>query len=283
MQNVLSQQFRSFAIKKRVYVPNMHLAPQREFATISPLVPRRGALLSRELKVTKRMHRDCRTHIFRYAPRIRGAARNLSFFCMLMLTPAIFAQDKPRNPASATTPVLPRHQPYAPISGQGRLRWFVKSTVGLESLAGGIISAAWGTGFDNPREYGPGWEGFGKRYGMRLTGVSTGNAMEAAAGALWGEDPRYFRAAGQPFGARVKNIIRFTFVAYRRDGSVAPAYARFAANAGNNFLSNTWRAHSESDSQHAVIRIGEGVLGKMAANAFAEFWPDAKRLMFRRH
>jgi hypothetical protein len=207
----------------------------------------------------------------------------LSLVGLLLVAPAIWGQEKPGNPKSATTPVLPRDQTYQSISAKGRLRWFVKSTIGLESLSGGLISAAWGTGFDNPREYGPGWEGFGKRYGMRLTGVSTGNAMEAAAGALWGEDPRYFRAAGQPFGARVKNIIRFTFVAYRADGSVAPAYARFAANAGNNFLSNTWRARSESDSQHAVIRIGEGVLGKMAANAFAEFWPDAKRLMFHRH
>jgi len=33
---------------------------------------------------------------------------------------------------------------------------------------------------------------------MRLTGVSTGKAIEAGLGSLWGEDPRYFRAAGQP-------------------------------------------------------------------------------------
>ena len=208
----------------------------------------------------------------------------LSLIGLLVVTPAMLGQEKPGNPeigdyarASERSAVSKASQP------KGRLRWFVKSTVGLESLSGGLISAAWGTGFNNPHEYGPGWEGFGKRYGMRLTGVSTGNAMEASVGALWGEDPRYFRAAGQPFGSRVKNIIRFTFVAYRADGSVHPAYARFAANAGNNFLSNTWRARSESDSEHAVIRIGEGVLGKMAANAFAEFWPDAKRLMFHRH
>ncbi len=193
------------------------------------------------------------------------------------------AQEKPGNPRATTSPLLPVDQPYQPISGAGRLRWFVKSTVGLESLAGGVISAAWGTEFINPPEYGPGWEGFGKRYGMRLTGVSTGNAIEAGVGALWGEDPRYFRAERQPFGRRVKNIIKFTFVAYRADGSVGLAYARYAGNAGNNFLSNLWRERSEADSRHAVVRIGEGFLGKMASNAFAEFWPDARRLMFHRH
>ena len=30
-----------------------------------------------------------------------------------------------------------------------------------------------------PSEYGPHWEGYGKRYGIRLTGIATGNAMEA--------------------------------------------------------------------------------------------------------
>src|SRR5207302_5552701 len=136
-------------------------------------------------------------------------------------------------------------------SAEGRLRWFIKSTVGLESLAGGVISSAWGTGFNNPREYGPGWEGFGKRYGMRLTGVSTGNAMEAGIGALWGEDPRYFRAAGQPFGDRLQNVMKMTFVARRQSGNFIPAYARYIGISVNNVLSNTWRADSEADARHA--------------------------------
>lgn len=262
----------------------MHLVFQCEPAGNARSLPLNCRLNSGDFTIFTKVSGCCgRLKILSNYTALKRSACLMSLVGLLVVTPAIMGQEKPGNPKSATTPVLPRDQTYQSISAKGRLRWFVKSTVGLESLSGGLISAAWGTGFDNPREYGPGWEGFGKRYGMRLTGVSTGNAMEAAVGALWGEDPRYFRAAGQPFGARVKNIIRFTFVAYRADGSIAPAYARFAANAGNNFLSNTWRARSESDSQHAVIRIGEGVLGKMAANAFAEFWPDAKRLMFHRH
>jgi hypothetical protein len=70
-----------------------------------------------------------------------------------------------------------------------RLAWFMNSTVGQKSLAAGIVSAAWGTALNKPKEYGPHWEGFGKRYGMRLTGVATGNAIEAELGGLWGEDP----------------------------------------------------------------------------------------------
>src|SRR5581483_3961653 len=91
---------------------------------------------------------------------------------------------------------------YTPITGLERFKWFVKSTVGPSSLfLSGPLSAALGTATDSPEEFGPHWDGYGKRYGMRLTGVSTGNAMEAM-GAIWGEDPRYFPSPNRAFGVR---------------------------------------------------------------------------------
>ena len=157
------------------------------------------------------------------------------------------------------------------------MKWFAESTVGPPSLLGGVISAGWGTLFNSPREYEPHWGGFGKRYGMRLTGVSTGNAIEAGLGALWGEDPRYPRAAGQPFKSRVTNIIKMTFLAPNRNGGLRPAYARYIAISGNNFLSNTWRADSEATNGRAGLRTLFGFLGRMSSNAFAEFWPDVRK------
>ena len=80
----------------------------------------------------------------------------LSLLGMLAVTPPAAGQEKPGNPKLATTPVLPTDHVYQSISARGRLRWFVKSTIGLESLSGGLISAAWGTGFDNPQSTVPG-------------------------------------------------------------------------------------------------------------------------------
>ena len=172
---------------------------------------------------------------------------------------------------------------YKPISGVERMKWFANSTVGPMSLfASGPLSAAWGTALNSPEEYGPHWEGFGKRYGMRLTGVSTGNAMEAALGAAWGEDPRYFRSTGKSFGGRVKYVVKATFMAPNRNGEWRPAYARQVGNVGNNFLSNLWRVDSENDPGDAALRCVWGALGKMGGNAFAEFWPDVKRLISRK-
>ena len=83
---------------------------------------------------------------------------------------------------------------------------------GPASLLGGTISAGFGTLTNQPHEYGTHWDGFGARYGMRLTGVATSSAMEVRAS--WGdEDPRHYRAgANAHFGVRVGHIVKWTFV-----------------------------------------------------------------------
>lgn len=189
----------------------------------------------------------------------------------------------PEKPKLGRTMKIERfpHTVYEPITGKQRVAWFARSTAGPVSLASGTLSAAFGTGLDDPHEYRGTWAGFGKRYAMRFTGISTGNAMEAGIGAIWGEEPRYFREPDAAFGSRVWHVIRMTFVAQRRDGSLAPAYARYAAISGNNFLSNTWRVRSESGPGHAGVRIVEGFGDRMAGNAFVEFWPDLKERVFR--
>ena len=171
---------------------------------------------------------------------------------------------------------------YQPISPQQRFKWFAVSTGGPTNLlVAGPFSAGLSTAFNRPKEYGPHWEGFGKQYGMRLTGISTGNAMEAGLGAIWGEDPRYFRSPDRAFGKRVAYVIKATFFAPDRDGRMRPAYARFAGNVGNNFLSNTWLAPSERTRERGIALCVGHYKGEMASDALTEFWPDVRRLIFR--
>jgi len=172
-------------------------------------------------------------------------------------------------------------RPTQPITAKQRLNWAVVSTVGPASLLGGTISAGWGTLFNSPREYGSHWAGFGDRYGMRLTGLVTSNAMEAGLGAIWHEDPRYWRKGDEaPLKNRIKHIFKYTFLAVDETGAARPAYARYVAYAGNNFLSNTWREQSEADTSDALERTATAFLGRIASNTWVEFWPDVKRKVF---
>jgi hypothetical protein len=166
------------------------------------------------------------------------------------------------------------------ITFEGRVDWVVFNTVGPASLVGGLFSSALATWADRPPEYGTNWDGFGKRYGLRLTGVGASNVMEAGLGSVWGEDPRYHRAEDHAFGARVRNIVKWTFLARNDYGETVPAYARYAGFIGGNFLSNEWRPDSQRTTGNTMDRVAFAFIGRMASNTMIEFWPDIREHVF---
>lgn len=220
----------------------------------------------------------------------KATRTTLSTLLYLLLSSALFSQqaDKPSAPEAPQGPVeqnlkvISAQAPYAMISGRQRVEWVASQTFGPESLLVGTLTAGIGTGRDNPEEYGPHWDGFAKRYGMRFTGVAASNTIEAGLGAIWGEDPRYVRNQNLPFKKRIGNVFLLSFTARNRQGKLAPAYARYIAIPGNNFLSNTWRVSSEATTSAALTRTGYGLLAEVASNAWSEFWPDVKRLVFKK-
>jgi hypothetical protein len=181
------------------------------------------------------------------------------------------------NPASSSSSDARR-----PISAQERIQWVAQGTIGPESLAGELFGASWGTLFNSPKAYGAHWDGFGDRLGMSVAGNATSNTMEAGLGAIWGEDPRYIRDAGAPFSHRIGHAVKMTYMAQNRDGKLVPAYARFIAIPGSNFLSNAWRVDGDNSADRAAIRTGFGFLGRLGNNTFDEFWPDFKQKLFHR-
>jgi hypothetical protein len=205
------------------------------------------------------------------------------FLIFLLLPFAAEAQAPPAEQAQSQAPKAHVNEsPYTPITRQERFKWFVYESIGPTSIAFGVANSAYNTALDDPYEYRGTWSGFGKRFGIRESTVSLGNAIEAGLGSIWGEDPRYFRAPERPFKGRVGNIIRQTLLAKYPDGRFGPAYARYTGIVGNNFISNAWRAPSESGAGDALTRVGWGFVSRMGSNAFVEFWPDVKRRVFQR-
>lgn len=198
---------------------------------------------------------------------------------ILVLAASVAAQSYDHAPAVPSDV----SGPYVPITPEERWRWLIHSTVGWESLlVAGPINAGFGTAVDRPKEYGPHWDGFAERYGVRLLQVPANNAIESGLGSVWGEDPRYFRAAGQPFKQRVMNVFDLTVRAYRSDGQRHIAYARLSAEVGSNFLANTWLPPSQSDAQSAMWRSLTGLGSRAAGNAMREFMPDLLHLLHRK-
>ena len=198
---------------------------------------------------------------------------------ILLLASAALAQDLllpgtlPGALAStSSSPASSSSDARQPITPQQRIRWAVRRTMS----PGVLFSAGLGTLFDVPKAYGTHWSGFGERYAVRLSTLAVSNTMEAGLGAAWGEDPRYTRDPGAPFKDRIGHALKMTFMAENRNGDLMPAYARFIAMPGSNFLSNNWRAESDATVLHAVGRTGLRFLGRFGNNAFDEFWPDVR-------
>ena len=191
-----------------------------------------------------------------------------------MLVPGLLAaqaSDAPRYPEET----IPPHDP--PITESARTSWLVKSVVGPDSLAAGVVSAGWGTAFKHPPEYGSHFSGFAQRYGMRFPDVVMGNAIEAGLGALWDEDPHYDRSGQGPRWQRLRHAAAMTLLAHSGDRTAAPAYARYTGIVGENFIAKTWRPQSERSVNFALGQCALGFVGRFAGNDFDEFWTDVRK------
>lgn len=115
----------------------------------------------------------------------------------------VAGQDGAGTRSKPEMPVAPSSVPkYQPITAGQRVKWFAVRTAGPVSLLlAGPVSSGWGTLLNSPKEYGTHWEGFGKRYGMRLTGLSTGTRLKRS----W-----------QPCGAKIRAISHRPRAAWER-------------------------------------------------------------------
>ena len=179
----------------------------------------------------------------------------------------------------ATVP--PASTTYVPPTGRERLRWAVASTFGPRAEGGGLLSATWFTGWNNPHEWGNGARGFVTRLGSRQVSVGIANALEASAGSLWGEDPRYPRSDSD-IRERVRNAFRCVFMTRARDGHLRFGYARVIAIVGSNTIAHAWLPPSGRTWGGTLERVGYSYLARLAVNAFLEFWPDIRHYVFKR-
>jgi hypothetical protein len=171
-------------------------------------------------------------------------------------------------------PGLSIQVPASGMSAEDRFRWVTLTTLGPKNLAAGVFVAGIQTWRGVPETYGTHWDGFAKRYGARLAAGGTSNALEAGFGSLWGEDPRYYRAAGQPLKSRLGHVVKMAFVTHNRVGDPQLAYARYIAVPGGILVSNTWRPDSPSTLGHVTFQVGISFVSRIVGNTFSEFMPD---------
>ena len=174
-------------------------------------------------------------------------------------------------------------QNFEPLTGEQRLQWFSRSTYGPRSLLiSGPLTSAWRTYNNRPEDWGPHWEGFGKRYSARLLNNSVTNGLEGSFGAAWNEDPRYFPLGQGAIGKRLGSALKQTWMSRYGNGEYHFGAARAIGIVGGAFAQKLWMPESVTSNRACAINIGGGYAGQFFSNLLREFSPDLLKKLKRK-
>ena len=142
---------------------------------------------------------------------------------------------------------------YSPITPKQRLDWSAEGVFGRPAVLAAVAGDVWQTVWNTPPEWGRTWRAEGFRFAEREVDVALSNGIEAGLGSLWSEDPRYTRLGHGGIARRFARHRRTVFVAPRKDGAMAPAWARYAGNTVNNVIEDVWQPPSQRSWQATAV------------------------------
>ena len=141
---------------------------------------------------------------------------------------------------------------------------------GPESLAKAVGSAGLSTWRNSPEEWGPGWDGFGKRFASNVgKGIIKNSVMYGMDEALK-LDSRYYRSEKKDVGSKIKNAVISPFTARKSNGKRVIGFPRLVGTYSSNIIaSETWYPNRDYKDG---LRSGTISLGfNVAFNLFKEF------------
>lgn len=159
---------------------------------------------------------------------------------------------------------------YVRPEGKTRAKRYVDSMFGPVSLVQAAAIAGVATASNSPEEWGPGWEGFGKRFASNVgKGVIKDSVMFGMDEALK-LDSHFYRSKKRDTGSRIKNALISPFTARKPNGKRVIGLPRLTGTYSANIIaSETWYPNRDYKDG---LRSGTISLGFNAAfNLIKEF------------
>ena len=199
---------------------------------------------------------------------------------VLLSLPAV-AQG-PCGPASANpSPGAASPPSLAPLTGNERLKDYLKSTLCPEALLGPAAAAGIAHARNDPSAWEQGMAGYGRRYGSRVGTNLVNHSIRLAVESALGEDSRCVPSPEKETWRRIRHAVRHTLVARTENGKETPAVGRLAGTFGGGLVSRTWHPEGHGRFVDGLQSGGISFGFNVATNVFREFWPDLrKRLPF---
>jgi hypothetical protein len=169
-----------------------------------------------------------------------------------------------------------------PLTSGQKFRLFAKTsfdpvTVGIAAAQAGISQAD-----GQFKGYGPGAEGYGKRFGAAYADqVSSGFFRTFLYPTIFKQDPRYFRLGHGGFVHRFGYSLVQGVVCHTDSGGRAFNISNVLGAFTSGGLSNVYYPSDDRGFKLTMSRSGLAVAYAAGGNLLSEFWPDIRRKVFK--
>jgi len=136
---------------------------------------------------------------------------------------------------------------------------------------------------NDPKEWGQGWDAYGKRYGASFADNSIGTYMTTAIfPSLLHEDPRYYQLGRGRFGHRAYHAVNRLFITRADSGHDRFNYSESIGNAVAAAISNVYHVPEDRTASRNASTLAFLILYDGMNNELKEFWPDIRRKVFHK-
>jgi hypothetical protein len=170
-----------------------------------------------------------------------------------------------------------------PLSVKGKFWLATEDSFDYSSFVWTGILAGQEFGLKNYPEFGQGMAGYGRYYWhLFVDGVSGTYFTEAIVPAVTREDPRYYTLGHGGFFVRTGYALSRMVLTKTDSGHTSFNWSEVAGNAFEAGLSNAYYPPQERGGRQTAINWGAQIESAALNNIAKEFWPDIRRLIFRR-
>ena len=155
-----------------------------------------------------------------------------------------------------------------------RFHLYLLSAGGPIPILGEAIGAGVSQAENSPKEWGQGWNAYGKRFGTNLAYNGIRQTITYGTSVVFHEDNRYFASHKNGFWARTGYAALSTVVAQHPDGRRAFSISSVSGIIGASALSSIYGPPSWKGAGNIAGNAGLSLLTTAGFNIVREFLPD---------
>ena len=155
-----------------------------------------------------------------------------------------------------------------------RLQLYLVATAGPVPILAEAAAAGIGQWENSPKEWGQGWEAYGKRFGSNLAYNGVRQTITSGTSIIFREDNRYFASHKQGFWPRTGYAILSTVTARHPDGSRTFSVSSVAGVFGASAISSIWGPRSFKGFDNIAENAGISFAATAGFNIVREFMGD---------